>query len=138
MPLLTWDDAFLVGVKEIDDQHRRLLEMINTFHDMHAESKARHVLAKAIFDMNTYARNHFETEEKYMDLYRPEYPGYEAHKEEHRKFFSKALDFLVAFGEGREKEIPRELLDYLADWFVRHTAGTDRELAALLKNKGMD
>ena len=137
MPLLTWNDKFLVGVKEIDDQHIRLLEMINRFHDMYVAGEAQRVLAAAIFDMNTYARNHFETEEKYMDLYRHEYPECDAHKEEHWKFFSKAINFLVDFGEGRQAEIPKEILDYLVKWFTEHTTGTDRGLAVLLKGKGI-
>ena len=137
MPLLTWDDKFLVGVKEIDDQHIRLLEMINRLHDMYVAGKAQRVLAAAIFDMNAYARNHFATEEKYMESYRREYPDYDTHKKEHWEFFSKAMNFLVEFGEGRQAEIPTEILEYLVKWFTEHTTGTDRGLAALLKGKGI-
>jgi hemerythrin len=137
MPLLTWDDNFLVGVKEIDDQHVRLLELINRLHDMHVAGEAQSVLAATIYDMNAYARNHFDTEEKFMDLYRHEYPDYHMHKEEHWAFFSKAMNFLVEFGEGRQDAIPKEILEYLVKWFSDHTTGTDRGLATLLNTKGI-
>ncbi|NOZ76820.1 MAG: hypothetical protein GXO65_03915 [Euryarchaeota archaeon] len=36
MPLLEWSDKYSLGIREIDEQHRDLIAMINYLHDAQA------------------------------------------------------------------------------------------------------
>ncbi len=134
MPYLQWDESYAVGVAEIDAQHRRLFELVDSLHHACESACSPGELMRAVEEFAEYTRHHFATEEQYMDEY--EYAGREAHIEEHMLCSMKAVEF---FGQGvvGDPELPRRLLDYLADWLVRHVRGTDRGLGQFLNRRGL-
>lgn len=73
MALIQWDDSFSVKVAEIDQQHKRLIVMINELHDAMKQGKGKDALGKIINGLISYTATHFDTEERYFDQF--EYPA---------------------------------------------------------------
>jgi hemerythrin len=61
-----WNDKFSVGIPEIDEQHKKLFEIISTVFDGIAERNDRELLKTAFDKILDYTKYHFATEEGYF------------------------------------------------------------------------
>jgi len=66
MPLFPWSDDLSVKVTLIDDQHKKLIALINSLHDAMRAGEGKQVLEKTLKELADYTVYHFQTEEKYM------------------------------------------------------------------------
>lgn len=134
MVYLQWSDDFSVKVKEIDEQHKKLVEMINTLHEALLTNRGREVQKTIIHEMVRYASVHFGTEEKYMRQF--EFPGYAAHKLEHERFTDQALD-LKARSDKERFLLTAEVLGFLRSWLKNHILDTDRRYSQHFNEHGL-
>ncbi|MDC0336012.1 bacteriohemerythrin [Pseudodesulfovibrio sp.] len=126
MPIITWEHAYTVDVDRIDNQHKRLVEMINKAYD-HAETMEEgEVLHDLLDDLRDYTLHHFGTEEAMMKG--SGYPEEALHLEEHDHFREKMA--------GTELD-PIDIFKFLADWLRTHIQGTDKRFADYLIEKGL-
>ena len=58
MSLLTWSPMFSVGVKEIDDQHKKLIDLANRLNDQMAAGKGKEILDKIFQELVAYTVSH--------------------------------------------------------------------------------
>jgi hemerythrin len=91
MALLAWNDTLSVKVAEIDQQHMKLIGMINDLNDAMKNGQGKEILGKIINDLVAYAIMHFKLEERYFARYG--YPDAESHQKEHAAFNQKVADF---------------------------------------------
>ncbi|MFV0347213.1 MAG: bacteriohemerythrin [Halodesulfovibrio sp.] len=136
MGTFEWTPEMSVGVKEIDEQHAELTDIINSLYYAYMDGKDHVILADLINKVNDYAQKHFATERRYMAPYIDEMPNYDEHMQQHREFFTTGVNFLLEYLD-KGTGITPELLDYLTDWWFRHINGTDKVMGALLKAKGV-
>jgi hemerythrin len=134
MAYIQWQDDFSVRVKEIDDQHKGLIEMINSLHEAMLSNKARDLQTKTINGMVDYAVKHFALEERYMKQFG--YAGYQKHKAEHDQFAGKALD-LKARMEKAGFVLTLEILNFLRDWLRDHILKVDKAYSAEFTRHGL-
>jgi len=134
MALIQWNDSLSVKVAEIDQQHKRLIAMINELHDAMKQGKGKDVLGKIINGLSSYAVMHFSTEEKYFDRFG--YPETESHKKKHVAFVKKVLEFKDGFEKG-ELNLTLNVMNFLSDWLKNHIMGTDKKYSQFFNEKGL-
>ena len=121
MAYLEWSDDLDTGIRVIDDQHRRIVAMINQLDDaQRTGSKAK--VATVIDELIDYTVSHFAFEEAML-----EEAGYvftKAHKRVHALFIKRVEDYRQRFTSG--EDIADELKGLLGRWLFSHIRSDDR------------
>lgn len=134
MAFIEWDEMYSVNVKEIDDQHKGLFQMMNDLNDAVAAGKAQDIIDATVHKMIEYTKNHFATEEKYMTKFN--YHDYAAHKAEHEKFSIRVMEM-----NGRLKAgvyiMSTEISRLLKDWLTNHILVTDKKYGPFFNENGL-
>jgi hemerythrin-like metal-binding protein len=130
MPLITWNDNFSVQNKEMDEQHKYLINLINEFHDLMSTGKGRTVISETLDRMISYSQTHFSTEEKLMEKYH--YSELEEQRNSHNVYKQKVLEFQKRYNEG-QMSLTVEIMNYLKEWWTKHILEMDKKYSSFLK-----
>ena len=84
MSLGKWNEKYSVSNVIIDDQHKRLLDILFRLERMVNRGKDAKEMVKLLSEMSDYAKEHFKSEERYMAGM--DYPKLEQHKELHSNY----------------------------------------------------
>ena len=134
MPLILWDNSFSVNVREIDEQHQKLFDLINSLYESMKKGLGKEILPKIIDELFHYVEKHFSTEEKYFDRFN--YPESESHKIEHYNFLKKVSEFKKSYEEG-QKGLTIDIITFLQEWLVRHIKVVDKKYSAFFNENGL-
>jgi len=134
MPLFNWSDKYSVGVHMFDNQHKRLVELINDLHDAMRAAKGREVLGDILKGLLDYTRMHFADEERQMTTF--SYPDYAAHRVEHEKLVARVVELKAKHDSG-DNTITIEVMNFLKDWLINHILVTDKKYGQFFKDKGI-
>jgi len=121
---MTWDDKMSVGVKRLDDDHKRLIAMVNELHDGILEGHRKEALGHVLDELVKYTKIHFMHEEEIFT--RTNYPGGAAHKREHDDLVAKAADLQERFKTGPTSMLSLEVMNFLKAWLNHHIGGSDK------------
>ena len=113
----------------IDSQHRELIDRINKLLDSCEDSDAKLAAIKTLDYLSDYTVFHFGAEEELQKEI--EYPGYEAHKEQHENFKKtiSELDEMLQEEEGPSSAFVKKVEENVIKWFYTHIEGFDRSVA---------
>ena len=121
MALLVWQAELDTGIDVIDQQHHRIVALINQL----AEATTRDDQAAVLEELVDYTLSHFAFEEELM-----EESGYTfgpAHKRVHEMFVRRVSEYRMRFDAG--EDITGELKGMLARWLFNHIRGDDKSYA---------
>ncbi|OHD13589.1 MAG: hemerythrin [Spirochaetes bacterium GWD1_27_9] len=135
MALFIWKDEYTVNIKKIDEQHQKLVSILNELHSAMLGAKANAILGKTLDELIDYTKTHFKAEEELMQRYN--YSDFPTHKEAHKIFIDKVSDFQNEFKNGK-KMISVEILFFLKDWLVTHINGVDKKYSKFLNDNGVN
>jgi hemerythrin len=127
--LVTWIDAYSVGSKLIDTQHKGLVEMTNELFKGCDRGDEVISYMKTIQSAVNYAKIHFATEERFMQ--KVGYPQYDTHKKEHESFVAEVLKQVKTYEDGNSEPIDFAL--FLKNWLLNHIAVSDKQYSPYLE-----
>jgi len=117
-----WNPTLDIHVKEMNDEHKVLIDLMNRLHDEVQQGQARPQVQKTFQDLVQYTRQHFFDEEDYM--YSINYPGLATHQLIHAKLLSQLDGHFEAFRSGNGTVGP-QVFDFLKMWLNAHIRGID-------------
>lgn len=129
---VVWKDEYSVGVAAMDDDHRKLLNLINHLQTAIHYQTGEQFEQEALEELMAYTRYHFQHEEELMQQYG--YPGLEAHQQLHRDMVAHAEAFVAQYRDKGHKAL-EAVADYLKNWLINHINGTDKEYGAFIQQK---
>jgi hemerythrin-like metal-binding protein len=135
MPWISWEAELSVGVKELDDDHKQLMGMLNEIHESAAAGRNDQELSDLVEKMVANTKAHFEHEE--LLLAKAGYPDAPAHFQEHDWMIAKALSVQAAFRCGSASTLSAELLSFLRDWLIHHIRDVDKLYGPSLNASGI-
>ena len=115
----------LIGVEQIDNEHRRLFEIVNETAEMLMKNDVnREAVIKLFQELNDYAVLHFAHEEEYMvQINDPELPK---QKEEHQAFVAKLKELqLQDIKAESDAETVKNIVEFVARWLFSHILSSD-------------
>jgi len=131
---MPWSNSLSVNIAQLDDQHKKLVAMVNELHRAMKLKKSNSVIGSILDRLADYTVSHFGTEEKLFARYG--YPEEKAHVEIHRKLVAQVVDIQKKFKAG-EAMVSMELMTFLKDWLVNHIQGTDKKYSSFLRGHGV-
>ena len=123
MPLITWNDDLSVGVGQLDNDHKILIEIINELFDAMHEGHGDELLETIFSRLKEYTVTHFFREETLMKSY--EYPDYEAHKKHHQNLIGRLDEFIAKYTNGGGMVTTVEVSQFLQEWLLNHIKQED-------------
>ncbi|MCU7832335.1 MAG: bacteriohemerythrin [gamma proteobacterium symbiont of Lucinoma myriamae] len=133
MPLIQWNDELSVGINSIDEQHKKLINMINALNDALLSGQTKQVLSEIFDELAVYTVEHFDYEEELFARYG--YSESQAHKNEHSALTEQVNNLQQKVKKG-DFMISIEVMHFLKDWLTQHILKTDKAYAGFLKEKG--
>jgi hemerythrin-like metal-binding protein len=130
---LRWDKKYSVGIRRIDSQHKRIVDILNRLHWIQRESEEKEL--RSIFEqLRSYIDKHFRLEEELMRDHR--YPGYEEQKAEHEAFIDRYCDF-EKDNLKRKRLNTINIFNFVADWFTNHILKIDMKYRPFFSERGV-
>jgi hemerythrin len=131
MPFAVWNDRLSVGVDAIDEDHKKLIAMINDLYDAILAGRERKKLDNLLDRLVDYTRYHFAREEKL--LARTGYPDVAAHKHAHSDMAAWIKTASRRYHNSSAMAPSLEAINHLTDWFYNHILSYDQKFAPHLK-----
>lgn len=129
---INWTDSYKIGIDEIDLQHEYFVLMINRLMDELHDSGNRAYRQRLLEELSLYAAFHFTSEENLMIKFG--FPGFDDHRDRHRRLLSRLNERMNYYILSRETE--GAVVDFLVEWFVKHTLDRDSLFGAFINHGG--
>lgn len=134
MPVMPWSNMLSVGVRDIDQQHRMLVDILNRLGDVVMGDVVEWDEKAVLADLLQYTAKHFGFEEALMRD--NAYPDMDAHVQQHRELIRQLKIMIDRFNNGDQPDA-EELLVFVREWLTTHILHTDRALAQALNAQGV-
>ncbi len=135
LALFNWSSDYSVNIKEIDNQHKILIKLINEIHNAMKVGKGKEVLESVLKELVDYTVYHFGYEEKLFSIH--SYPEANQHKAAHDKLVEQVKAIKRDYESGKTV-ITLEVMNFLKDWLSGHIIGTDKKYSGFLNSKGIN
>jgi hemerythrin len=142
MQAFQWNHCFATGLADVDEQHQRLVDVINRFGAliMREDGATAAELEVVFAELAQYASFHFAEEEALMAAsgLTPQYV--ESHRQKHLQFMAE-VTLLYEGISADNRGAAKGLLEFLTNWLAYHILGSDQFMAkqiALIASGGGD
>lgn len=130
MAFIDWTPALSVSIPSIDQQHQKLISLINELHDAMRMGKGRDVLGRVLGELLDYTRTHFADEEEKMRA--RGYADLAQHKRIHDELTEQVIRLKHEFDSG-QTVLTIEVMNFLQHWLTNHIMVSDKAYMPYLK-----
>jgi len=124
MSYWSWSPSLSIGIDEIDNQHRRIVDYLNDL-DVAHHSGDRDKVSQVLLGLMDYTKTHFNFEESLLE--KSGYPLTDSHKKVHETFVLHMNDYHTKHNNG--EDITRQLMSELRIWLTNHIKKDDADYA---------
>jgi hemerythrin len=135
MANIEWSNDLSVGIGRIDEQHLKLIEILQNLEDAIRDSRDADLIEDTIVHLFNYAKVHFSAEEELLRLHK--YPEEKLHELEHSKFIAKTFEFRENF-DVKRPGLNLEVVNFLSGWILSHIQITDQRYSKHMSKHGVE
>ena len=139
--MFAFTDKYMTGIEMVDDEHRRLFEIIAETKDVidseFLADKYDHIM-NLLDQLREYTEFHFKDEEVLME--KIGYPRLEVQKRAHAAFVERLveIDFKDLDNmDDNQQEYLLELIQFLVSWLSNHILGEDKKIGDFIVKQGI-
>ena len=130
MAYFEWADDLVIDGGLIDEDHRKLVNLVNELHTATSEGRGMEIVDKILDALIEYTAEHLQREEAQMA--EVNFPNLEQHKMGHVKFIENLRNLQKKYENG-SITVASQLSTILRDWLSLHIRRSDKELLEFMK-----
>ena len=135
MSLMPWNEQLVLGIAEIDKQHRCLVDRVNELHaELGQPAPNRKTIGDILESLVDHTMNHFIVEEELFK--RHGYTESAAHIAERNGFTGTIMGVLDKF-QHEGGDVGKDTMTALKDWLTHHITVADKAYAPFINAKGV-
>lgn len=140
LDIFPWNDHFNTGLVEVDQQHRKLVQLLNLLASHVAYRADLQQLNAVLDDLTDYTIYHFQTEEDIWRTYLAGDADEIGHRAIHGSFVETIQNLKHDLALKPTEQVLQDALTFLAGWLASHILEADKQLAftVLAVQSGLD
>ena len=120
--MIRWNSGLALGIKQIDDDHKKLLTIINKLSELPGKGDSKVTAEEIMDELENYVKIHFQREEKIFQKLNCSIS--KEHVDGHANFFNELSDIRKKVLNGNEED-RKEIVNYLTNWLIHHIVDED-------------
>jgi len=133
--LFEWDESFLIGIEELDHEHKVLMDDIKTLHEELTRHDQKSEIEKCLGDIYARMQAHFALEEHVMKEH--EYEFFDEHKREHDELLDSFTEYMLQFLNDADVSTSITVEGPLKHWVLNHIITSDKKMSLMVREKGL-
>jgi hemerythrin-like metal-binding protein len=126
--IFVWSGKYRVGIAKVDQQHKKLVTLINALARQYTEADNPSVLVKVLDELVSYTNYHFKAEENLMRQCGVDPEFQVGHQRAHAAFIQEVTR-ANKLARDNSQAISTRTLTFLSRWLIQHILGTDMRMA---------
>ena len=129
--LFEWNESFLIGIDELDYEHKVLIDDINRLHEELARHDQESEVQKRLGDIYARMQAHFALEEHVMKEHK--YKFFDEHKREHDDLLENYTEYMLQFMNNTDASSNILIEDTLRRWVINHITTSDKKMSQMVQ-----
>jgi hemerythrin-like metal-binding protein len=130
--IFPWSENFATGIPLIDQQHRRLIDLLNGLVGRIAYQSDGAEVEEILEELRNYAVTHFRDEEAIWHKHFKDDAWEQWHRDAHSDFSTKISEMLAQASDRPAEHILDEIVTFLTHWLALHIIEGDKRLAKVV------
>lgn len=129
-----WDQCYMTGLPEVDQQHHRLVDLVNLFGQHLTENEiAYDEIESVLGELAQYAHHHFSEEELMMARVGIDPRHLDLQLQQHQGFL-RDITLMESGIKSGNSAAAEQLLHFLIHWLAFHILGADQNMARQIES----
>lgn len=127
--IFPWNDNFKTGIDEIDEQHKKLIELLNNLANILTQEETIEI-ENAFLELAQYAQYHFKSEEAIWKKHLKNNDLLISHEKSHESFLPKVIE--IKNKNDNLQDTIEEIVLFLIRWLAFHIIDEDKRLSLII------